>query len=307
MRTPASGRDAVERPRLETSRWRDQWGRLTALLVAQYRRLDLAEDGLGRRLRGGRPHLAARRRPDQPAGLAAHQCPAPDPRPAPGRGGGRQEAAAARRRGRAPGGGAARDGRRRASRCATSGCGWCMLCAHPALRARERRRADAAAGARRAAPPTSHGCSWCRPPTMAARLTRARKSLAGERFEVPTGAELERAGRRGGRRRLPGLHRRLRARRRAPDVLRTDLAAEAIRLARLLRDLLPGRRRARRAARADAAPALAARRAARATARLVLLPDQDRSPLAPGRDRRGAGPAHAARGRAPARRTSCRR
>src|SRR4051812_43126641 len=26
--------------------WRDQWGRLTALLVAQYRRLDLAEDGL---------------------------------------------------------------------------------------------------------------------------------------------------------------------------------------------------------------------------------------------------------------------
>ena len=26
--------------------WRDQWGRLTALLVAQFRRLDLAEDGL---------------------------------------------------------------------------------------------------------------------------------------------------------------------------------------------------------------------------------------------------------------------
>src|SRR3954466_16030688 len=28
------------------SAWRDQWGRLLALLVAQYRRLDLAEDGL---------------------------------------------------------------------------------------------------------------------------------------------------------------------------------------------------------------------------------------------------------------------
>jgi RNA polymerase sigma-70 factor (ECF subfamily) len=27
--------------------WRDHWGRLTALLVAQFRRLDLAEDGLG--------------------------------------------------------------------------------------------------------------------------------------------------------------------------------------------------------------------------------------------------------------------
>src|SRR4029079_16134206 len=26
--------------------WRDHWGRLTARLVAQYRRLDLAEDGL---------------------------------------------------------------------------------------------------------------------------------------------------------------------------------------------------------------------------------------------------------------------
>src|SRR5689334_7310615 len=26
--------------------WRDEWGRLLALLVAQYRRLDLAEDGL---------------------------------------------------------------------------------------------------------------------------------------------------------------------------------------------------------------------------------------------------------------------
>src|SRR3954447_11735311 len=30
---------------LETA-WRHQWGRLLALLVAQYRRLDLAEDGL---------------------------------------------------------------------------------------------------------------------------------------------------------------------------------------------------------------------------------------------------------------------
>ncbi len=27
--------------------WREEWGRLLALLVAQFRRLDLAEDGLG--------------------------------------------------------------------------------------------------------------------------------------------------------------------------------------------------------------------------------------------------------------------
>src|SRR3954451_525152 len=32
-------------PALESA-WRDHWGRLTALLVAQFRRLDLAEDGL---------------------------------------------------------------------------------------------------------------------------------------------------------------------------------------------------------------------------------------------------------------------
>ena len=33
-------------PRLEEV-WREEWGRLLALLVAQFRRLDLAEDGLG--------------------------------------------------------------------------------------------------------------------------------------------------------------------------------------------------------------------------------------------------------------------
>src|SRR6478609_12026216 len=45
MRTPATGSDDVGSA-LEVA-WRDQWGRLTALLVAQFRRLDLAEDGLG--------------------------------------------------------------------------------------------------------------------------------------------------------------------------------------------------------------------------------------------------------------------
>src|SRR3954462_12515999 len=50
--------------------WRDQWGRLTALLVAQYRRLDLAEDGLADAF-----EAAARPRPrggvpgNPPAGL----------------------------------------------------------------------------------------------------------------------------------------------------------------------------------------------------------------------------------------------
>src|SRR6478735_898291 len=49
MRTPETGSDApVDEPVDEAIAlaWRDHWGRLTALLVAQFRRLDLAEDGL---------------------------------------------------------------------------------------------------------------------------------------------------------------------------------------------------------------------------------------------------------------------
>src|SRR4051812_15795745 len=38
--TPADPAEALE------DTWRGEWGRLLALLVAQYRRLDLAEDGL---------------------------------------------------------------------------------------------------------------------------------------------------------------------------------------------------------------------------------------------------------------------
>jgi predicted RNA polymerase sigma factor len=111
-------------------------------------------------------------------------------------------------------------------------------------------------------------------PTMAARLTRTRKSLAGERFEVPVGTELtERVGRAADVAYLAftaGY---------APpsgaDLVRIDLAAEAIRLARLLRELLPGR--------SDLDGLLGlmllqhSRRDARVSAgRLVLLPDQDR-------------------------------
>jgi len=111
-------------------------------------------------------------------------------------------------------------------------------------------------------------------PTMAARLTRARKRLAGASFDLPSGDALERrlasvrdvaylaftAGY------APGS---------GPDVLRADVAAEAIRLVRLVRDLAP-------AADVDALLALMllqhSRRDARAVdGQLVLLPDQDRS------------------------------
>src|SRR4051812_48136018 len=46
MRTTATGSDPAVTAALDVA-WHNHWGRLTALLVAQFRRLDLAEDGLG--------------------------------------------------------------------------------------------------------------------------------------------------------------------------------------------------------------------------------------------------------------------
>lgn len=113
-------------------------------------------------------------------------------------------------------------------------------------------------------------------PTMAARLTRARRSLADARFEVPTG---------------PALDERLAvvadvaylaftagyAPPSGDAVVRPDLAAEAVRLVRLVRELAPGR------VDLDALLALMLLQHSRRDARvdddggLVLLPDQDRS------------------------------
>ena len=111
--------------------------------------------------------------------------------------------------------------------------------------------------------------------TMAARLTRARKRLAGASFGVPVGAELANrvrvvtdvaylaftAGY------APGS---------GADVLRADVAGEAIRLVRVLREVLP-----EPVAEVDALLALTllqhSRRDARVAAgRPVLLADQDR-------------------------------
>lgn len=112
-------------------------------------------------------------------------------------------------------------------------------------------------------------------PTMAARLTRARKRLAGARFDLPTGPDLEER---------VGLVAEVAylaftagyAPATGPEVLRAELAGEAIRLVRVVRELLPGRPDL------DALLALTllqhARRDARVAAgRLVLLPDQDRT------------------------------
>jgi len=114
-------------------------------------------------------------------------------------------------------------------------------------------------------------------PTMAARLTRARRKLAGAAFAVPPGAELgERVGVVADVAYLaftsgyaPGS---------GADVLRADVAAEAIRLVRVLRSLLA----AGSWPELDALLALMllqhARRDARVVdGRLVLLPEQDRT------------------------------
>lgn len=258
---------------------RDDWGRLLALLVARFRRLDLAEDALGDAV-----EAAARTWPDagvpvNPAGwlmTAAHRR-ALDRL--------RAEAVAARalpvlaveasvveeaRRvladGALPGERGAADERLRLV----------LLCAHPSLAPE-----SAAALTLRLVlgVPTPDIARLFLVPTttMAARLTRARKRIARESFTVPTG---------------PALAQRVRAvadiaylaftAGYAPgtgsDVLRAEEAGEAIRLVRVLGSLAPPGT----ADDLDALLALMLLQHARRDARvergdLVLLADQDRS------------------------------
>jgi len=256
--------------------FREQWGRLLALLVAQYRRLDLAEDGLAEAfaIAAGEAWRAAP--PDNPPAwlLTTARRKIVDRL--------RAEAVAARKEPllvveaglaeraqavRADPGGLVADERLRLI----------FLCAHPVL-----------------APETASALTLrlvlgvrtsdvaqlflVSEPTMAARLTRAKRKLAasGAPFQVPEGAALEprvagvldviylgfTAGY------APGS---------GADVTRVELAGEAIRLARLLRELLSPR------ADLDALLALLllqhSRRDARADAdgQVILLPKQDRS------------------------------
>ena len=191
---------------------RDEWGRLLALLVARYRRLDLAEDGLADAFEAAARTWPADGVPTNPGAwlLVAARRRITDRL--------RAEAVAnrklpllaveadlteeAQRTMADPGehGGVA-DERLRLV----------LLCAHPALPP----EAAAALTLRLVLGVSTEDLArlfLVRTSTMAARLTRARKRLAGESFAVPVGAEL--ADRRPGRLRrgLPRLHRRLRAR-----------------------------------------------------------------------------------------------
>ena len=255
---------------------RDEWGRLLALLVARYRRLDLAEDGLADAFEGAARTWPGDGVPVNPAAwlLVAARRRITDRL--------RAEAVATRK---LPLLAVEADVAEEAQRTmadpgerggvADERLRLVLLCAHPSLP----REAAAALTLRLVLGVPTEDLArlfLVRTSTMAARLTRARKRLAEASFAVPVGAELTArlqvvsdvaylaftAGY------APGS---------GSDVLRADVAGEAIRLVRVLRDLLPTPD-----PEVDALLALMllqhSRRDARVDGgRLVLLPDQDRS------------------------------
>jgi RNA polymerase sigma-70 factor (ECF subfamily) len=215
--------------------WRDEWGRLLALLVAQYRRLDLAEDGLAEAF-----EAAARTWPQDgvPANPPAWLLTAARRRIVDRL---RSDAVLARRmpvlavdaelqeeaqRIMADAGEKVRDERLRLV----------LLCAHPALAP----EAAAALTLRLVIglPTSDIARLFLVPvPTMAARLTRARRRLAGESFSVPdelderlgVAAEVAYLAFTAGYAPSSG-----------DEAVRSELTEEAIRLVRVLREVAPG-------------------------------------------------------------------
>jgi len=252
---------------------RDEWGRLLALLVAQFRRLDLAEDGLGDAFEAAARTWPVDGVPTNPPAwlLVAARRRILDRL--------RTEAVAARRLPLL----AVEAELTQEARSTMADAGeevvdqrlrLVLLAAHPSLP-----RENAAALTLRLVLGVSTAdiahLFLVSTSTMAARLTRSRRSLASARFEVPGGPELEErlamvadvaylaftAGY------APAS---------GEVVVRPDLAAEAIRLTRLVRGLAPGHPDL------DALLALMLLQHSRREARtsdgeLVLLADQDRS------------------------------
>ena len=270
--------------------WRDEWGRLLALLIGQFRRLDLAEDALADAF-----EAAARTWPRDgiPANPPAWLLTAARRRAVDRL---RAEAVAARKEPLLVVDARTQEEAQRAMADPGDQPGvlgderlrLVFLCAHPALAP----EAAAALTLRLVMGVSTADLArlfLVAEPTMAARLTRARKKLAvaGVAFALPTPERLaERidvvatvaylaftAGY------APGS---------GPDVVRAELAGEAIRLTRLLRQLLQGYAVQPPSAATQSAPLLDAllalmllqhsRREARVddAGRLVLLPDQDR-------------------------------
>ncbi len=267
--------------------WRDEWGRLLALLVGQFRRLDLAEDALADAFEAATRTWPRDGIPTNPAAwlLTAARRRAVDRI--------RAEAVAARKepllvvdaRTQEEAQRAMADAGDSPAALADERLRLVFLCAHPALAP----EAAAALTLRLVLGVSTADLArlfLVAEPTMAARLTRARKKLAlgGVPFALPTPERhVERldvvatvaylaftAGY------APGS---------GPDVVRTELAGEAIRLTRLLRQLLVGYAAQPPAAGPllDALLALMLLQHSRRDARIdtagdvVLLPDQDRA------------------------------
>ena len=252
---------------------RDEWGRLLALLVAQFRRLDLAEDGLADAFEAAARRWPVDGEPDNgPAWLLTTARRRIVDRM-------RSEEVLARKMPLLAVDAAVTQEAQRlmvdsGEEVTDERLRLVLLCAHPTLS----REAAAALTLRLVLGVSTEDIGRLflqSKTTMAARLTRARKRLAGASFEVP--ADL--AGRVGIVAEVaylaftagyaPGT---------GPDVVRSDLAGEAIRLVRVLRSVLP-----------EPDPEINAllalmllqhsRRAARIgpDGALVLLPDQDRT------------------------------
>ena len=253
----------------------DEWGRLLALLVVRFRRIELAEDGLADAFETAARRWPADGVPDNaPAWLLTTARRRILDRM-------RAEAVAARKhpllvvdarsneaagRVMADVGGEVIDERLRLV----------LLCAHPKLTA----EAAAALTLRLVLGVSTEDIArlfLVSTSTMAARLTRARKKIAEERFALPVGEELvQRVGVVADVGYLaftagyaPGS---------GPDVVRTEAAGEAIRLMRVLRSVLP---QSYDSSDLDALLALMILQHSRRDARVregrpVLLADQDR-------------------------------
>ncbi|MGH3351455.1 MAG: RNA polymerase sigma factor [Nocardioides sp.] len=258
---------------------REEWGRLLALLVAQFRRLDLAEDGLADAFEAASRRWPVDGEPENgPAWLLTTARRRIVDRM-------RSEEVLARKMPLlAVDAALTQDAQRVMASVPLEGDGvtderlrLVLLCAHPTLS----REAAAALTLRLVLGVSTEDIGRLflqSKATMAARLTRARKRLAGASFEVPSDvtdladrigivAEVAYLAFTAGY--APGT---------GPDVVRTDLAGEAIRLVRVLRAVLP-----EPDPEVDALLALMLLQHSRRAARigpddgLVLLPDQDRA------------------------------
>lgn len=268
--TSRSGRHSTRPDRVVEQAYRDEWGRLLSLLVARTRRLDLAEDALSEAFARAADRWPGEGVPANPAGWLY----ATAYRQIVGRL--RAEAIAGRkapllavRPGWVPPADPPEE-------LADDRLHLILLCCHPALPAASRSALSLRLVV--GTPTEQIARLFLVPPaTMAARLTRAKKKIAVA--GIPLGAPLEDEL----RSRLDEVCRTIYLAFTAgytpgsgPDLLRADLAGDAVRLAAVLHDLVPDATQVR----AMLALLLLqhARRDARVRdGRLVTLADQDRS------------------------------